>query len=195
MPRSSAAAEAAASQTPRFLTFEVGDRGFALPLSQVREVLPMAVLADAPGLPPFVQGLLDLGAAEPPLPVLRLDRLFPGPEAPGLPGLHTPIVVVTAPGAPAVGILTSRVQGISAAPARPLRRADETFNGCAVGILTADEAAQRGEVAVLEAGNLLLAEEQERLARFAEEAARRRQAVQETPPDAPDAGTAGEQHP
>jgi chemotaxis-related protein WspB len=55
------------------MLFHIGRERYALPLTAVQRVLPVARLAALPGAPPFVPGLLDLHGA--PVPVIDLSRL------------------------------------------------------------------------------------------------------------------------
>ena len=52
------------------VTFRLGDREYATPLADVREVVRLEGLVDLPGMPPPLAGVLDLRGAA--LPVLDL---------------------------------------------------------------------------------------------------------------------------
>ena len=54
------------------VTFRLGERGYATPLSDVREVVRLEGLADLPGMAPPLAGVLDLRGTA--LPVLDLRR-------------------------------------------------------------------------------------------------------------------------
>lgn len=101
------------------MLFQVGDSHLGLPVSDVREILPLPPLWRPPGTPPIIAGVLNRRGTA--LPVLRLDRLFGRPER--RPGLYSPLVVL-APPLPAVALLADRVADVAAltrpAPADPL---------------------------------------------------------------------------
>ncbi len=59
------------------VTFQLGERDYATPLSAVREVVRLQGLADMPGMEPPLAGVLDLRGTA--LPVLDL-RLDAGPD-------------------------------------------------------------------------------------------------------------------
>ena len=58
----------------RFLHFELSGTSCALPISQVREVLPMAKLLRPPHLPSMLEGFLNIAGVA--TPILRLDRVL-----------------------------------------------------------------------------------------------------------------------
>jgi purine-binding chemotaxis protein CheW len=62
------------------VTFRLGDREYATPLSDVREVVRLEGLADLPGMAPPLAGVLDLRGTA--LPVLDLRR-GAGPDTRG----------------------------------------------------------------------------------------------------------------
>lgn len=62
------------------VTFVLGEREYATPLSSIREVVRLEGLADLPGMTPPLAGVLDLRGSA--LPVLDL-RLSAGPDARG----------------------------------------------------------------------------------------------------------------
>jgi chemotaxis signal transduction protein len=89
------------------LVFDVAQRRYALPLSQVREVVPRASLAPLPGAPGCLKGLLRLRGDL--LPVVDLRAPL------GLPAAKARIgqcIVVTSAGATPVGFLVDAVRGI-----------------------------------------------------------------------------------
>jgi purine-binding chemotaxis protein CheW len=61
------------------LVFQIAGHTLALPLENVVRVVPMAQLAQPPGLPPVVEGILNLEGSA--IPVLRLDRLLQLPPS------------------------------------------------------------------------------------------------------------------
>src|ERR1700736_3896381 len=75
------------------LVFHLGGSGYALPLHEIQEIVPMAWLSRPPGSPSVVAGLLNLGGKA--VPVIRLDRLFELPDL--VPTLYTPLVILRHP--------------------------------------------------------------------------------------------------
>src|SRR5512145_2933093 len=76
--------------------FRLGGQHFAVPVAEVREVVPYCWLAQPPRMPSFVQGVLNLGGVA--VPVLRLDHLL------GLPpnaviGLDASLLIMRTEGA------------------------------------------------------------------------------------------------
>ncbi len=89
------------------LVCAVGEHRIALPLGEVREVVPLARTRPIPGAPHFIVGLLDLRGAE--LPVV--DAAARVSKAPRRPALDEPIVACEADGI-AFGLLVTRVLGV-----------------------------------------------------------------------------------
>jgi chemotaxis signal transduction protein len=112
-----------------FLAFAVADWRLALPLRQVRRVVPLPPL-DAPmGAPPFIEGFFDYQGA--PVAALRMDRLF-GLAQESL-DIYTPLIVVDVDGL-TTALHVARIDGIrdvADADLQPIGR-DETFNACVV---------------------------------------------------------------
>jgi purine-binding chemotaxis protein CheW len=116
------------------LIFSLSDRLAAFSAGDVERVTPMAELAQPPGLPPALEGLLNLGGDA--VPVLRLDRLFG--LAPQCPGLYSMLIVLRSRGSGRIAILADRVSEILSVPndgLRPISQED-AFNGCAEAIAT-----------------------------------------------------------
>ena len=63
----------------KVLVFHIGRERYALPLTAVLRVLPVARLKPLPGAPHYVPGLLDLHGA--PVPVIDLSRLAGTPPS------------------------------------------------------------------------------------------------------------------
>lgn len=63
----------------KVLVFHIGRERYALPLTRIEKVLPVARLTALPGAPHYVPGLLDLHGA--PVPVIDLSRLAGNPAA------------------------------------------------------------------------------------------------------------------
>lgn len=115
--------------------FQVGGTRLALPLSGVREVLPLPHLRRPPGAPAPFAGFVDLGGRA--LPVVRMDALFDTPDdptaddAPAADPLHAHLLV-TAYGPQPVAFLVDRVDDVvtvgplEATPVEPAA----SLNGC-----------------------------------------------------------------
>ena len=88
--------------TDGLVTFVLGAREYATPLSAVREVVRLEGLADLPGMTPPLAGVLDLRGTA--LPVLDL-RL-------GDPSLRGDVLVLENPDGSLVGVAVDRVQAV-----------------------------------------------------------------------------------
>jgi purine-binding chemotaxis protein CheW len=120
----------------------------------------MAELARPPGLPPALEGVLNLGGVA--VPVLRLDRLFGLP--PQRPGLYSMLIVLRPRGEGRIAILADRVSEILSVPnggLRPINQ-DDAFNGCAAAIATIRHEA----VHLLSPDRIILANERLVIAQF-----------------------------
>ena len=93
------------------VVLELAGQQYALPVRQVREVLPRAALTALPGAPAGVLGVLSLRGVM--LPVLDLRQRLGLPSVPA--SLGQRIVVVEVPNA-TVGLLVDAVTGIVARP-------------------------------------------------------------------------------
>jgi chemotaxis-related protein WspB len=92
-----------------FLSFQLGDRSYAMPCAHVLEIVPMVTLDRVPDGPRYLAGQLDYRGRI--VPVIDLATLVVG--EPCRPSLSTRIVVVeqSAAGAamPAIGLVAERV--------------------------------------------------------------------------------------
>lgn len=140
--------------------FRLSGQLFAIPVADVREVVPYAWLEQPPRMPAFVQGVLNLGGLA--VPVLRLDRLLGMPAA--RIGLDASILIMKAGDSP-LGLLVEHVEGVRSAAAFHITPLDDrhSFQGCMVGQLT-DAAGLAAHV--LSWPRVLLAEENLRLEQF-----------------------------
>ena len=84
------------------VTFRIGDRVYAAPLEDVREVVRLTGLADLPGTSAPFAGVLDLRGSA--LPVLDLRRAAGGTDG--------DVLVLAAPGVAAVGVAVDGVAGV-----------------------------------------------------------------------------------
>lgn len=142
------------------VTFGLGGLTLGLDAAHVAEIVPNAWMDMPPGMGPHVAGILDLGGSA--VTVLAADRLL-GIE-PVVFGLDASILVMK--GAPPLGLLTGRVQGVIAAAAGCRRLPLDpslSFHAC----LTAQLQVGHRVVHLLDWNRLLLAEERARLAAFA----------------------------
>jgi purine-binding chemotaxis protein CheW len=154
-----APARAAAEAPLALVVFHLGGQDYGLPLAEVAEVVPMALLSGPPGLPRVLAGFLNLAGTA--VPVLRLDRLFGLPDL--VPGLYTPLLVLRNPDGP-LALMAEKVSRIVSVPVGAVLpvRANHTFNDCAEGMVLVDGRV----VLLLSAGRLLLEKEQQCLAEF-----------------------------
>ena len=140
----------------RVLLFRIATQGYALPVSALSEIVPMAQLVKTPSTPQLIAGLLQLGGRA--IPVLRLARLFGLEEQ--SPSLYTPLLVLRRENPP-LALLVDCVSGIvniEEAALVPLREGF-CFNDCATGLLS-----HNGEHMVLLDDRRLLSEQEERCA-------------------------------
>jgi purine-binding chemotaxis protein CheW len=157
------------------LVFQLAAHWAALPLESVERITPMAQVAQPPGLPTLLEGVLNLAGAA--VPVLRLDRLF-GLPAQAL-GLYSALIVLRGGAGERMAIVADRaseVVSISADAFLPLGE-QRVFNGCALA------AYRRGEVLVhlLSPARLLLEQERRSLAEFQSQAQQRLEGWLERP--------------
>ncbi len=146
------------------LTFEVAGWRCALPVCDVREIVPLPELARAPGESALIAGFMNLrGAAVPVLDAARLFGLRPSPRT-----MHTPLIVLN--GSEAV-LLVDRVFNIARVlPASLLPvPLDSCFNNCTA----AQVETEHGVVNLLSRDRLLLEKERQYLAEVRAEAQRR----------------------
>ncbi len=98
------------------LVFQLAGHTLALPLENVVRVVPMAKLAQPPGLPPVLEGILNLAGSA--IPVLRLDRLLQLP--PPTQSLYSMLVLLKGLFDGPVAILADRVSEVASLPAGSL---------------------------------------------------------------------------
>ena len=125
------------ARTPRratsFLVFRLPEADCALPLTALREIVPMASLSRPPGMPSLLEGFLNLGGTA--VPVVRLDRLFDLPDL--VLGLYTPLLILRA-AEDRVALLVESVCGIVAVSSDDIRAGYDggSFNDCVEGEIT-----------------------------------------------------------
>jgi len=132
-----------------------------LPLESVAKIMPMAQLAQPPGLPAPLEGILNLAGAA--VPVLRLDRLFQLPER--CPGLYSMLVLLNRTASGQIALLVDRVSEILPVPIHELLPVaeEDSFNACVVGTVLMRDGSV---VHVLSPPRLLLERESQSLAAF-----------------------------
>ena len=141
------------------ITFRLCGLCFGLPVSSVREVVPVAWLDRPPHMPSLVQGVLNLGGQA--VPVLRLDKLLGLGD--GRYGMDASILVMRESERP-LGLLVEHVDGVRAADQFTVMGLSDksSFNGC-----LSDQLEQGGTVMqLLSWRNILLVEERRRIADF-----------------------------
>jgi purine-binding chemotaxis protein CheW len=157
------------------LVFHLAGQAYALPLGEVREIVPLAALSQSPGLPSVLAGFLNLGGTA--VPVVRLDRLFRLPDQ--ATGLYTPLLILRQADPP-LALLVEKVSEIltlSNGAVLPLRDG-HSFNDCAEGVVTAGERV----ILLLSAERLLLEKEQQCLAEFQDREQARLRELEEVRP-------------
>lgn len=147
------------------LLFQVAGETCAIPAEAVKQVVPLAALNRPPGLPPVLEGFLNLGGTA--VPVIRLERLFGLPPQP--PPLHAHLVVLGRQEHSFALLVSRALDIVPVAPEglRPIPKGS-TFNECA----TAEVEAGGRAVPVLSPGRLLLESERQAIAAFQETAQR-----------------------
>lgn len=147
--------------------FRLSGQLFAIPVADVREVVPYAWLGQPPRMPAFVHGVLNLGGLA--VPVLRLDKLLGTPAA--VIGLEASILIMKGTDTP-LGLLVEHVEGVRAAAEFQCSPLDDrqSFQGCLAGQL---QDATGLTVHLLSWRAVLLAEEAQRLSHFQQSAQHR----------------------
>lgn len=147
------------SLTGDLLVFQLCGHICAVPARKVQEIVPMALLAQPPGLPSLLEGFLNLRGMA--MPVLRLARLF---DLPALaPGLYSPIILLRGNLYP-LGLLVDAVTGIVSPPADGYLPVGgkNCFNDCA----QAEVVLNNHTVHLLSCERLLLEKERQCVAEF-----------------------------
>jgi purine-binding chemotaxis protein CheW len=151
--------------THPLLIFSLADCLAAFPVAEIERITALAELARPPGLPPVLEGVLNLAGAA--VPVLRLDRLFDF-KAQGFktqhPGLYSILIILRCGNGGKIAVLADRVNEIlpvSSDAMHPIGKED-IFRGCADAIVTFGQETTY----LLSINRLLLAKEQRLLAQF-----------------------------
>lgn len=144
--------------------FRLSGQLFAIPVADVREVVPYAWLEQPPRMPAFVQGVLNLGGLA--VPVLRLDALLG--TAPARIGLDASILIMKGTDSP-LALLVEHVEGVRSAAEFQFSAIDDrqSFQGCLAGQL---QDATGLAVHLLSWRQVLMAEEARRLDHFQQSA-------------------------
>lgn len=140
----------------KVLVFQLGGQAYGIAVDAVREILPMPLLAHAPGLPPVLAGFVNLGGVA--VPVVSLARLFGVVQQ--NPGRYTPLVILHCRGL-ALALLVDAVQGVVRVHAEAVVPLSDTLclNSCAEGLATAGETS----FVLLNTDRLLREQEQRRI--------------------------------
>jgi purine-binding chemotaxis protein CheW len=136
----------------RVLLFDLSGQAYAISVLAIREIVPLAMLSQPPGLPPLIAGFLNLGGTS--VAVVRTARLFGLPERET--GLYTPLLILRDTQLP-LALLVDHVSGIVSvadADVVPIRDHD-SFNACAEGMISLG-----GQHAVLLSPERVLLEEE-----------------------------------
>lgn len=154
------------STEAHWLVFEVGSELCGLPVPSVQEILALPWLSRPPGLPPLMEGFVNLGGMA--VPVLRASRLFGLADV--LCNPYTPLVILRG-GKGLLGLLVERIRDVrpiaEATPAPIEER--HSLNGCtAAQVCLVDDI-----VHLLSPERLLLEEEARRVASLREMEAQR----------------------
>jgi purine-binding chemotaxis protein CheW len=163
------AAGGSAARLQSLLVFHVAQQAYALPLNEIREIVPMAELSRPPGAPSILAGFLNVAGRA--IPVIHVSRLLSLPDVAST--LYTPIVLLRG-GNPALALWVERVSQIVRVAENSITplAANHSFNDCAVGVLQQGD----GVVVVLSAERILLDKERQCLAELE---AREQQRLQE----------------
>jgi purine-binding chemotaxis protein CheW len=141
----------------KLFVFALGDRLCALRLEAIREIVAIAQLSRPPGLPPILEGFLNLGGVA--IPVVAIKRLFQlGDHAWG-PYAH--LLILGTQSKP-FAFLVDYVNGIVDVPIDSLLpvAADRSFNDC----VEAEVAFDGRTLHLLAPERLILQEERARIA-------------------------------
>src|SRR6266851_3189772 len=141
------------------LVFRLADQRYALPLAEVQEILPIAMLARPPRLPSILAGFLNLAGEA--VPVVRLACLFELPDQPA--SLYTPLVILRNPDR-RLALVVERVSGVVAVSddaVVPVQE-DDSFNGSTEAQVTVTDHV----IHILAPDRILLEKERQCLAEF-----------------------------
>jgi|SRR5579871_935502 len=119
-----------------FLVFDISGKFCGLPVEDLLEIVPMALLSRPPSMPAMFEGFLNLRGTA--VPVVSLSRMFRLEKSPL--ELYTPIIVVRARDCPLAFLVdhVTQILSLSATDAVPLQR-DHSFNDCAAAQVTTSE--------------------------------------------------------
>lgn len=150
----------------RYLIFHLSNRGYALPINQVEEIVPMTELFPVPGSPSFLAGFLDVGGQ--PIAVISLRCLLGMPQRE--PELYTPLLILKALPQQFVLEVDNVSQVVDLSGSDWIAIEDEySLNDCAIGIVRLEGEA----IVLLSLERLLLEQEQIRVAQLTELARQR----------------------
>lgn len=158
----------------KVLIFHLANQAYAIPVDAVLEILPMAWLAQPPGLPPVLAGFLNLEGVV--VPVVRLTRLFGLTDRTS--ELYTPLLIVRS-GGQTLALLVDAVKEVVAideSATVPLRE-NFCFNDSAESLAVVGGA----NIVLLSCQRLLREQEQRRVSELAAIEQSRLDSFQEEP--------------
>lgn len=156
------------------LIFEIAGDSFAIPLDAVREILLLPLLSQPPGIPPLLEGFLNLGGQA--VPVLNPARLFRLEGS--APGPYSHLIVLEKTGTP-LAIMADRAVGSREVPKESVMPVGQSisFNDC----LEGDARIGGRTVHILSVEKLLLEEERSRIAELQAMEQERLRELEESP--------------
>jgi purine-binding chemotaxis protein CheW len=143
-----------AGRRQALVVFHLGQQAYAVPIDDVREIVPMARLSRPVGAPPLLAGLLAIGGQA--IPAIHLSRLLEVPDS--RPGLYTPLLILRAADH-LLALVVERVSRIATVAEEAILpvRDNHSFNDCTIGIVNLDGQ----NVLLLSADRILLEQERE----------------------------------
>lgn len=141
------------------LVFDISGKFCGLPVEDLSEIVPMALLSRPPSMPTIIEGFLNLRGTA--VPVVSLSRMFRLPERPL--ELYTPIIVVRGRGCPLAFLVdhVTQILSLLVEDAVPLQK-DHSFNDCA----EAQVATTERVVHIFSSKRLLIEKERQCLSEF-----------------------------
>lgn len=139
-----------------FIFFHVGQQGYALPLADVEEILPMVELSRPADAPRALMGVMDLGGK--PVSVISVRGLFQLPDRPAQ--LYTPLILLKTE-TPALALCVDDVsEMVHVAPEQILPVGEGcSVNNCVTGVIKLPS----HRALILATDRLLLEQERARL--------------------------------
>lgn len=147
------------------LILSVADQLYGLPTGLVREIVFLCATSSLPGQPSILHGFVNLRGES--IPIVSLRSLFR--EVPAEPDIYAPVIILR--GERGLGLLADEVLDVvDLADVQQVAAArDSSVNDCA----ETQFQTESGNVTVLSAAKLLLAQERERIAELQQQVAAR----------------------